>query len=95
MTKLYKFLACFFAILALVMILMYGFTKNKLERTESEKKALYEDLKTYQTQLEKIYNDKVELDKQYKQLEAKAKADKNFNWYTDISKSPVVLELRD
>lgn len=63
-------------------------TKEKLTLAENEKIA-------YKTQLEKEHNDKVELDKQYKKLEAKAKSDKAFNWYADISSSPVVSELHD
>ena len=95
MTNLYKYLACFFAILAVVMILMYSFTKNKLERTENENITLRANVNNYKTQLEKEHNDKVELDRKYKKLEDKAKADKSFNWYADISNSPVILELHD
>ena len=65
-----------------------SYTKEKLTLAESEKNA-------YKTQLEKEHNDKVELDKQFKKLEAKAKSDKNFDWYADISSSPVVIELHD
>ena len=53
------------------------------------------NLEKYKAQLEKEHNDKVELDKQYKKLEAKAKSDKDFNLYADISSSPVVIELRE
>jgi cell division protein FtsB len=63
-------------------------TKDKLTIAESQKTA-------YKTQMEKEHNDKVELDKQIKSLEAKAKSDKSFNWYADISSSPVVIELHD
>lgn len=65
-----------------------SYTKQKLTLAESEKNA-------YKMQLEKEHNDKVELDKQFKKLEAKAKSDKNFDWYADISNSPVVIELHD
>lgn len=88
MISLYKYIAVFFLATTIILGIMYNYANLKVTRLESEKNA-------FETQLEKEHNDKVELDKQYKKLEAKAKSDKSFNWYADISSSPVVIELHD
>jgi hypothetical protein len=74
---------------------MYGHTKSRLESTEIENITLKANMDTYKKQLEKEHNDKLELDRKYKSLSEKAKDDQNFNWFADISNSPVILELHD
>lgn len=93
--KIKNFLIIFLIAFGLFYYISCAIKDSKLEK-QSEKIAQTEyNLEKYKAQLEKEHNDKVELDKQYKKLEAKAKSDKDFNWYADISSSPVIIELRD
>lgn len=93
--NLYKYLCAFLTLVTFILFVMYHFVKESNNQLLTENKELSDGLKTYKRQLEKEHNDKMELDKQYKKLEAKAKSDKDFNWYADISNSPVVIELHD
>lgn len=93
--KIYQYLCAFLTLVAFVLFVMYHFTVESNNRLVAENKELSEGLKTYKKQLEKEHNDKLELDRQYKTLEAKAKSDKAFNWYADISGSPVIKQLHD
>lgn len=91
--KIYQYIAGFFALVAMIAFLVAGWYKIKNERLESENIGLKTQVKNYKSQLEKEHNDKVELNKKYKQLEIKAEADKNFDWNADISSSPVLQQL--
>lgn len=61
--------------------------KTQINAIEGNNKILTE-------QLEREHNDKVELSRKYTELEEKAKSDTSFDWYADISRSPVVLQLQ-
>lgn len=95
MTKLYQFLLVVLLVYGLVVSFGYSYKSAKLEKAESKNTELEAQVTGYKNQLEKVYNDKMELDRKYKQLEDKANSDKDFNWYADISRSPVVLQLHD
>lgn len=95
MTKLYQFLLVILLVYSLVVSLGYNYKSAKLDKSESKITELEAKVTGYKNQLEKVYNDKMELDRKYKQLEDKAKIDKDFDWYADISNSPVVLQLHD
>lgn len=95
MTKLYQFLLVVLLIYGLVVSFGYNYKSTKLDKSERKITELEAKVTGYKNQLEKVYNDKMELDRKYKQLEDKAKSDKDFNWYADISRSPVVLQLHD
>lgn len=93
--KIYKYIAGFFIATTIIFVLMYKYENFKTNKLENEKKALIEENKTYSTKLEKVYNDKMELDRKYKELEKAAKSDKNFDWFVDISNSDVIKRLRE
>lgn len=95
MTKLYQFLLVILLVYGLVVSFGYSYKSAKLDKSESKITELEAKVTGYKNQLEKVYNDKMELDRKYKQLEDKANSDKDFNWYADISRSPVVLQLHD
>ena len=102
MNKIFQYIAVFFFITTLVFIFMYNYADIKADKLESEKNALKmenkqlkEDNKNYLAKIERIYNDKMELNRKYKELEESAKSDKNFNWFADISDSDVVKQLRE
>ena len=95
MTKIYQGIIILFLVAILALICLYNYADRKATKLETENKEISASLKGYKSQLEKEHNDKLELDKQYKKLQEKAKMDKNFDWYADISGSPVVLELHD
>lgn len=102
MNKIFQYIAVFFFITTLVFVFMYNYADIKVDKLESEKNALKmenkqlkEDNKNYLAKIERIYNDKMELNRKYKQLEESAKSDKNFNWFVDISNSDVIKRLQD
>lgn len=101
MSQLYKYIAVLFFITTVIFAGMFKYayikSNNYHEETiklKEENSGLKEKAKFYQAQLEKEHNDKVELNRKYNELEAKAKSDQNFNWVADISNSPVINELR-
>lgn len=102
MNKIVQYIAAFFFVTTLIFVFMYNYAVFKTDKLESEKNALKienkqlkEDNKNYLKQLERVYNDKVALNRKYKELEQSAKADKNFNWFRDISNSDVIKQLQD
>lgn len=102
MNKIFQYIAVFFFATTLIFIFMYNYADIKADKLESEKNALKmenkqlkEDNKNYLAKIERIYNDKVELDRKYKELEKAAKSDKNFDWFVDISNSDVIKRLQD
>ena len=68
------------------------FKKNDLKK---ENIQLKQENKSYKIQLEKVYNDKMELNIKYKELEQAAKSDKNFDWNSDISNSDFIKRLQN
>ena len=81
---------------------MYNYADIKADKLESEKNdlkkeniQLKQENKSYKIQLEKVYNDKMELNIKYKELEQAAKSDKNFDWNSDISNSDVIKRLQN
>lgn len=102
MNKIIKYIAVFFFATTLIFAFMNNYADLKADKLESEKTALKKENtelkkenKNYLVKLEKIYNDKVELNRKYKELEESAKSDKNFDWFVDISNSDVIKQLRD
>lgn len=102
MISLYKYIGVFFFVTTLILGIMYNYADSKADKLESEKtvlkmdnKQLKEDNKNYLAKIERIYNDKMELNRKYKELEQSAKSDKNFDWFVDISNSDVIKRLQD
>lgn len=102
MNKIFQYIAVFFFITTLIFVFMYNYADLKADKLESEKTALKKENtelkkenKSYLAKLEKVYNDKVELNRKYKELEESAKSDKNFDWFADISNSDVIKRLQD
>lgn len=100
--NIYKYISVFFFATTFILGIMYNYANIKVNRLESEKtalkmenKQLKEDNKKYLAKIERIYNDKMELNRKYKQLEESAKSDKNFDWFVDISDSDVIKRLQD
>lgn len=102
MNKIFKYIAVFFFATTLIFIFMYNYADIKADKLESEKNdlkkeniQLKQENKSYKIQLEKVYNDKMELNIKYKELEQAAKSDKNFDWNSDISNSDVIKRLQN
>lgn len=67
---------------------------DKIDALKTQLTAAIGNNKILSEQLEREHNDKLELSRKYGELEEKAKSDTSFDWYADISRSPVVLQLQ-
>ena len=67
---------------------------DKIDALKTQLTAVIGNNKILTEQLEKEHNDKLELSRKFGELEEKAKSDTSFDWYADISRSPVVLQLQ-
>lgn len=85
-----KFL--FISLLALCFLVHYY--RTVAEYQEKMKDTYKNNNTILLTKIRKVYDDKVATDSKIKELEARAKEDMAFDWYLDISSSPVVLELK-
>jgi hypothetical protein len=90
MSKL--FFICVVAIYFLTLGLIYY--KNVADEQEKIKSVYEGNNQVLIGKLRKVYDDKVATDKRIQELEKRAKEDTSFDWYSDISSSPVVLELK-
>lgn len=85
-----KFL--FISLLALCVLVHYY--RTVAEYQEKMKDTYKNNNTVLLTKIRKVYDDKVATDLRNKELEKRAKEDMAFDWYTDISTSPVILELK-
>ena len=95
MNKLLMYVACFFAILAGVLIFMYKIQGWELTNVRADNTTLQSNNNLLITRLEREHNDKVELGRKNKELENLAKSVVDFDWNRDISSDVVVLWLHD
>lgn len=90
MSKL--FFICVVAIYFLTLGLIYY--KNVADEQEKIKSVYEGNNQILISKIRKVYDDKVATDRRIQELEERAKEDTSFDWYSDISSSPVVLELK-
>lgn len=81
-----------------IILLCLGFVayyyKNMADYQEQMKDMYKGNNVTLLAKIRKVYDDKVATDLRNKELEERAKEDMAFDWYTDISSSPVILGLK-
>ena len=95
MNKILLYVACFFAILAGVLIFWVRMQSNRIDTLQAAKTTLEANNNLLINRLEKEHNDKVEVSRTNEQLRQQIKADKSgFDWHFDLSANPVLLEFK-
>lgn len=95
LNRISLFLACFFAILAGVLIFMYKIQGWELTNVRADNTTLQNNNNLLITRLEREHNDKVELGRKNQELESLAKHSVGFDWNRDISNDELVLWLHE
>jgi hypothetical protein len=90
MSKL--FFICVVAIYFLTLGVIYY--KNVADEQEKIKSVYEGNNQILISKIRKVYDDKVATDKRIEELEKRASEDIDFDWHTDISSSPVIMELK-
>lgn len=94
LNRIALFFAYFFGVLAVVCIFWINIQGKRIDSLESSKKMLESNTNFLIKRVEREHNDKVELSSKYEKLKQMAKADTDFDWSADISRSDVVMWLR-
>lgn len=90
MSKL--FFICVVAIYFLTLGLIYY--KNVADEQEKIKSVYEGNNQILISKIRKVYDDKVATDRRIEELEKRASEDIDFDCHTDISSSPVIMELK-
>lgn len=95
MNKILLYVACFFAILAGVLIFWVRLQSNRIDTLQAAKTTLEANNNLLINRLEKEHNDKVEVSRTNELLRKQIKADKTgFDWNYDLTSNPVLLEFK-
>lgn len=95
LNKLITIVACFFAILAGVLIFMYKIQGLELTNVRADNTTLHSNNNLLITRLEREHNDALEISRKNRELEDLAKRAVGFDWNRDISGDGVVLWLHE
>lgn len=95
LNKIFIFLACFFAILAVCLFFWVNIQGKRIDSLKTAKNTLEANNNLLLTRLEREHNDKVELGRKNQELENLAKHSVDFDWNRDISSDGVVLWLHE
>ena len=95
LNKLITIVACFFAILAGILIFLYKVQGWELTNVRADNTALRSNNNLLITRLEREHNDALEISRKNKELEDLAKRAVDFDWNRDISGDGVVLWLHE
>ena len=95
LNKILLFVACFFAILAGILIFMYKIQGWELTNVRADNTTLQSNNNLLITRLEREHNDKLEISRKQKELEDLAKHSVDFDWDRDISSDVISLWLRE
>ena len=93
--RIITFLACFFAIVAVILGFMYKVQGNELTCVRADNIALKNNADILMQQLEREHNDKMEISRKNEELEAMAKHDISFDWNYTIADTDVVRWLHE
>ena len=95
MNKILLYVACFFAILAGVLIFWVRLQSIRIDTLQAAKTTLEANNNLLINRLEKEHNDKVEVSRTNELLRKQIKADKTgFDWNYDLTSNPVLLEFK-
>lgn len=95
MNKILLILACFFAILVVLLFGWSTYQSKRIKSLETAKTSLEANNQLLISKMKRAYDDKVELGRKIDKLQALAKTDSDFDWSRDISNSLVVGWLRE
>lgn len=88
-------LACFFALGVACLLFVVSLQSKRIEALQSAKNTLQANNQLLIDKMKRAYNDKMELSRKTKELEALAERDVSFDWNADISRSDIVSWLRE
>lgn len=95
MNKILLYVACFFAILAGVLIFWVRLQSNRIDTLQAAKTTLESNNNLLIKKLEKEHNDKLEVSRRAEEIEKAIKADKSgFDWHYNLESNPVLLEFK-
>lgn len=92
--KIKLILAGFFALGIGCLLFVVSLQSKKIEALQSAKNTLQANNQILIDKIKRAYNDKLELSRKTKELEALAERDVSFDWNADISDTDVVVWLR-
>ncbi|MBQ8677431.1 MAG: hypothetical protein IJ529_03045 [Alphaproteobacteria bacterium] len=94
MSKASGFLILFLGVFVAALWFWGSLLSQRLEELKNQNSALIANNNILLNRLTRSYNDKIELEKQNRDLEELARTDAAFDWNADISNSDVVIRLR-
>ncbi len=94
MNKILLILACFFAILVVLLFGWSTYQSKRIKSLETAKTSLEANNQLLISKMKRAYDDKVELGRKYEELENLAKHSVNFDWDRDISNDVIILKLK-
>ena len=89
------YFALFFVFIIVIGVFVINLQRKEINSLKGEKSVLMANNNLLIDKLKRSYNDQMELSRKNKELEKLAKSDTGFDWYADISNSPVVVKLRE
>jgi len=94
-SKITTFLAVFFGVLVVVLLIMYKSQGKELTHVRADNTALQANNNLLVKKLEKEHNDKLEFSKRAEEIEKAIQADSSgFNWNYNLADNPVLVTFK-
>jgi hypothetical protein len=94
MSKILSIIAVFLGLCVGVLIFLYNLSQKEIKSLQSNNLTLRGNNVILTNEIKKRNENAVVLSERVRELEEEAKKDTSFNWYVDISNSPVIKRLQ-